>query len=241
MSNNTINKPENTSEPIPELINTNLPDKQYEEFQECCDFIEGEMDRNIVNWYKIRENSPHTMKGLFDTVTLLTEALLSEDEMFCSVVMTNLADDAKISDDVLWVIYVAANHQQLSSSDPKKNLTNNAKLIDLFIFNGLQTSLLALAIAGERERELFRKRRAHYNILSENEFVVKYLVPKYVAFTDIIYTSKLTPLEYWHEYDNTVRHYNGMGCSEMETFEKNETIRSHLYKNSLSQIDDNKN
>jgi len=237
---------EYTCEPIPEFIKAHFLKKQqaekYGEFEECCAFIEYEVDKNIVDWNKIRKNSPHTEKGLFDTVIQLTNALLSEDIETGDIIITKLLDEVEISSDVLFVTYIMANHELYSSSDPKKNLYKNTKLIDLFILFGLEKDLLALAIAGERLRWLSIKQRDHHDILEPNEFVVEYLVPKYIKGTDIIYMSqdsKLTPIEYWHDYDNTTCYIGGgfsSGNDTNEVFEKNTTIRDYLLKHTPSEI-----
>ena len=237
---------EYTCEPIPEFIRTHFLKKQaaekYAEFEECCNFIDGEIDKNIIDWQKIREKSCHDEKSLFETVSMVTEALQSEDEMFRSVVMTNLADDAKISEDVLWVTYVLANHELYYSRDPKKKLYESTRLIEEFIFSGLEKDLLALAISGERMRWLSRKQRDHHDILETNKFVVEYLVPKHVKGTDIIYMSehaKLTPLEYWDYYDNTTSYIGGGFCcgrDNTETFEKDKPIHDYLLTHTPANI-----
>jgi hypothetical protein len=226
-------------EPFPELFKRFFKSKQvketYTDFTECVQFIEDHIDYSIIDWTKMREKSPHTEQGLFDTVQLLTKALEGED----SSIIAKMRDDALITPDVLWITYIRANHRLFASKDPKKDLTKSKKLVDLFVFYGLEKDLLTLAICGERERELFNKRRAHYNILHENEFVVEYLVPQYVSHDQILYTpeesiglEKSTPLEIWHKYDNTTNHFGGGYCfwggDNIETFEKNERIRSYL-------------
>lgn len=233
---------EYTCEPIPEFIKAHFSKKQqtekYGEFEECCAFIEYEVDKNIVDWNKIRDQSHYAERGLFNMVTKLTNALLSEDIENGDIIITKLLDEVEISSDVLFVTYIMANHELYSSSDQKKNLYKNTKLIDLFILFGLEKDLLALAIAGERLRWLSIKHRDHHDILEPNEFVVEYLVPKYVKGEDIIYMSehdKLTPIEYWHYYDNTTCYIGGgfsSGRDTSEVFEKNTTIRDYLLKHS---------
>lgn len=208
----------------------------YINFEECVEFIENEIDdENIINWSELREKSPHkTEQALFEKSQQLTNALLRDDDG-ASIIVTEMLDDAEISADVLWITYITANHHLFASSDPKKNLKNNKALVDLFILFGLKKNLLTLAISGQRERMLFSKRRAHYNILYENEFVVKYLVPKFISGTDIIYKTEYvanTPLEYWNNYDNVLCYMGGGPRSNMdETFEKNEEIRLYLELN----------
>ena len=229
---------EYTREPVPEFIRSHFLKKQeankLKDFQECCSFIESEIDINIINWEKIRELSSHDEKRLFETVTMVTEALESKDELFRSAVMTKLADVGKISEDVLWLTYVLANHELYYSRDPKKKLYKNTRLIDEFISCGLVKELLALAIAGERMRWLSIKQRDHHNILKTNKFVVEYLVPKHVKGSDIIYScgmDNLTALEYWHHYDNTTQYIGGGICGvhdTMEVFTKDNSIYKYL-------------
>jgi len=226
-------------EPMPELFKRFFKTKQeaetYSNFEECVEFIEGEIDKDIINWTNVRETSPHTEKELFEKSQELTCALLRNDEAGVNA----MQDAGDITPDVLWVTYITANHRLFASQDPKKDLTENKALADLFVTQGLEKDLLALAIAGERERYLFVKRRAHYNILHENEFVVKYLIPRVISGTDIIYKSEnveLTPLAYWSYYDNTTTHFSGGFCSgrdNVESFEKDEKIRLYLELNTI--------
>ena len=105
-----------------------------------------------------------------------------------------------------------------------------------------------MAISGERLRYLTVKCRDHHNILNENEFVVEYLVPKYIQSNTIIYKFNhydydydnvnvhisLTPLDYWHYFNNITTYIGGgidNGCDNDKTFEKNEKIREYLEKN----------
>jgi hypothetical protein len=161
----------------------------------------------------------------------LTDALINN----YNYVVDWLAE-GDLTEDVLFVTYIMANHRLFASDDVNKRLYNNVQLIELFVAQGLEKNLLALAIAGERTRLLSRKQRDHYNILNTNEFVVKYLMPKYINGSDIIYDSdhaKLTSLEYWHYYDNTTSYFGGgfCGCSNnIEIFEKNQVIHDYLLK-----------
>ena len=207
--------------------------EQYTKFTECCAFIKNNIDKNIINWVKMRENSPHTEEGLFQNFQQLTEALININGPVKTV--SEMMDEGDISADVLWITYVSANHRLFASYAQKKDLTKNKELIELFLFYGLEKDLLTLAISGDRERYLSVRRRDHYDILHENEFVVEYLVPQYIATTDIIYKSdpdeEHTPLEYWHSYDNTTLYIGGgfsSGRDMTETFEKNEKIRIYL-------------
>ena len=226
-------------EPMPELFNRFFKAKQEAEkfglFKECVQFISNEIDKNIINWTNVRETSPHTEKELFEKSQQLTNALLRKEED-C---ITEMRDAGHLSPDVLWVAYVTANHRLFAiNKNPTKDLTKSKQLVDLFVNQGLAKELLVLAIAGERERNLYVKMRPHYNILHENEFVVEELVPRVISCTDIIYKwseqDKLTPLAYWDYYDNTVIHNRGdfwSGGGNTETFEKNKNIRLHLERN----------
>jgi hypothetical protein len=232
------------AEPMPELFKRFFTKKQeayiYHNFEECTEFIESEIDKSIIDWTKVRANSPHTEQVLFEISQRLKEALLQKDDT-CIKTMQDACD---ITPDVLWVIYINANHRLFASSDHKNDLTKNKTLVDLFVAQGLEKDLLALAIAGERERYLFVKRRAHYNTLFENEFVVKYLVPRIISSTDIIYKSdhiELTALAYWNYYDNTTTHMGGgfsYLCNNIETFEKNETIHLYLELHTLTPLEE---
>jgi hypothetical protein len=233
---------EYTCEPLPDFIRAHFLKKQqankYSDFEECCSFIECQIDRSIVDWVKIRENSPHTEKGLFETFVFLTDALLNEDKVAGDIIISNLRESGKLSSDVLFITYIMANHEFYLSHDPKKQLCKNTKLIDLFIFFGLEKDLMALAISGERLRWLSLRIRDHHDILFTNEFVVEYLMPTYIKGADIIYKSDdttLTSLEYWNHYDNTTYYFGGgfsLGRDDTETFEKDTTIRDYLTKHS---------
>lgn len=222
-------------EPMPELFKLFFKTKQDAEtfvtFKECVEFIGDVIDKDIINWTQHRENSPHTTeKELFEKSQQLTNALLRKDE----ACIKEMQDALDMTADVLWVTYITANHRLFASRDPNKDLTKSKQLVDLFVIQGLAKALLVLAIAGERERNLFVKRRAHYNILRENEFVVVELVPRVISGTDIIYKSEqdeLTSLAYWNYYDNTTTYMGGGFCfdgNNTETFKKNENIRLHL-------------
>jgi hypothetical protein len=245
---------EYTIEPIPEFIKTYFSEKQikeqYEKFEECMSFIEGEIELKIINWVLLRDKSPHTDKGVFNCFQKLTKALIENDE-FTDSIITDMNSSGDLTPDVLWITYIMANHELFESHDPKKNLKKNTKLIDLFIEKGIEKELLTLAISGERVRCLTVKCRDHHNILNENQFVVEYLVPKYIQSNTIIYkfnnydydydnvnvNISLTPLDYWHTFNN-ITTYIGRGLSNpcdndetFETFEKNENIREYLEKN----------
>lgn len=217
--------------PIPSAITAYFKNKQREanfaEFKECVAFIECNIDPNIVNWQEIHKQ---TDDELFENVNILINALLTDKT---DTVLKN--QPLLLTPEVLWVVYVLANHLFYSQNE-RKHLRTNTLLIDLFAWCRLEKQLLALAISGERERNLGSKQREHHDILYENEFVVKTLVPAYVSPSDHIYTQtvddqvseKLTPLEYWHYYSNTT--YIIGFHSEQREFKKNEEIRAYLEK-----------
>jgi hypothetical protein len=233
---------EYTCELIPNFIHAHFLKKQEAanraDFTQCCEFIDLEIDDNIIDWGKTRENSLHTEESLFDTVALLSEALSLddniEDNIEREIVLKILIDSGEISEDVLWVTYVTANHILYNSLEAKKNLRKNTKLVDLFVAQGLEKKLLALAIAGERLRMLSVKQRDHYDILETNAFVVEYLVPKYIKGSDVIYVFELhnlTALEYWNYYNNTTFYFGGgfgNGRDNNETFGKDTLIYDYL-------------
>jgi hypothetical protein len=243
---------EYSMQPIPEFVRDYFFKKQekakYDYFEECCEFIADNIDSNIVNWTDIRKKSPHlTMVSLFDTVNKVTEALLHEDGIEANIIISDIIDEEKLTADVLFVTYVMANHELYCSEDPKKSLRKNAWLIQLFISSGLEKDLLALAIAGERERMLSRKQRDHHDILETNLFVVEYLMPKYIRGSEIVYNSDnedLTPLGYWHYYNNTTSYIGGGFCSgqnNVDIFEKDQSIFEYLVKNTPLYIIDEVN
>ena len=230
------------SQPIPEVFQRFFTKKQeahiFGDFEECVEFIEDEIDKSVINWSKVRETSPHTKTALFEKSQQLMHALQRNDEEH----VMNMQEAGDLTPDVLWVTYVTVNHRLFASYDPKKNLTEKKALVELFVAQGLEKDLLVLAISGERERDLFVKRRAHYNILRENEFVVKYLVPRVISGSDIIYKSEYTPLTYWQTYDNTTSYMGGCfnpGYNNRETFEKNDNIRLYLESQSIGKLDPN--
>ena len=233
-------KTEYTIELIPEFIRSYFIEKQkkeeYKKFENCISFIEGEIDQNIVDW---NFHNSSDMK-LFNSFQKLTKALL-ENEEYGQSIITEMNSSGELTKDVLWITYIMANHQLYMSIDAKKSLTKNTTLIDLFIEKGLAKKLLALAISGERLRFLSVKQRDHYDILNENEFVVKYLFPEYIRRNTIIYKTNydddddddniLTPLEYWHNFSNKTTYIGGGICNGREinqTFEKNKEIMKYL-------------
>lgn len=225
-------KTEYVLEPIPNLFKIYFTEKQkkehYKKFQDCIDFISYEICNSIIKWNSDERDTNYT--ELFESYCNLTTALIINDES----AIKQMQIEGKINENVLWITYITANHRLFSwSSNNDKSLVNNTKLIELFIEYKLETNLLALAISGERVRMLSVKMRDHYNILYENEFVVRFLVPKYITNSTIIYKIddlSLNPIEYWEYFSNTTT-YIGGGCFSLdndETFKKNESILHYL-------------
>ena len=134
---------------------------------------------------------------------------------------------------ILWFVYTYTNHILYTSYDEIGKF--NSQLVDLFLEEGLEKQLLAIAISGERERYIDNKQRTHHDILCESETVVKALVPEYVSTDDIIKQERdndgvltLTPIQYWHYFDEKV--FNVCTLEE-ETFEKNKAILEYLKLN----------
>lgn len=206
--------------------------RRIENFEECVEFINNELDP-IIGFNYTRSMSD---KYLFESVRLLTNALINDDEETIRQMDLN----GQITEEVLWVTYVSANHQLFSSSVSSKKLTNNTRIIDMFIKIGLQDELLILAISGERLRYLDRHERSAHNILDENEFVVKYLVPRFILPTDMLYTTQqrdkevpMTALEYWHSFSTKLYDECNSVCNYLYSytphdFEKNDNIRIYL-------------
>ena len=232
-------KTEYVLEPIPSLFRSYFTAKQkkehYKKFAECVDFIEDEISSSIIEWVHdnvhIYDTDNSIDTELFESYCKLTIALIKNDE----VTIAQMQAEGQINENVLWITYVSANHRLFSwSNNDDKCLVKNTKLIELFIEYKLEKELLALAISGERLRILTIKRRDHYNILDENEFVVNFLVPKYVNISTIIYKLddlELKPIEYWNDFSNVTTYIGGGFCNGRdndETFEKNKSILEYL-------------
>lgn len=223
---------------IPNLFRIYFTEKQkkehYKTFQDCIDFISYEICNSIINWSRhgdVDYDHDRDYTELFESYCNLTIALIKNDES----AIKKMQDEGKINEKVLWITYVSANHRLFSwSNNNDKSLINNTKLIELFIEFKLETNLLTLAISGERVRMLSVKMRDHYNILYENEFVVRFLVPKYITNSTIIYKIddlSLNPIEYWQYFSNSTSYIGGGFCSGLdndETFQKNESILQYL-------------
>ena len=228
-----------SDEPLPAIIRqfftTKKAEADYEEFVNCTEFIHDNISSNIIYWQNIREESPHIgLPLLFQQVQQLTSALLLDDKE--AIAAMRNADS--LSDDVLWSVYVMANHELYHSQNEEKNelLKKNARLVELFLENGLGNPLLALAISGERLRDLTIHSRDHHDILRENIFVVQMLVPKHIPAKHLFYNESyayeknkwhwMTPLEYFEDFSNKTYSINPF--QPPETFEKNADIHQYL-------------
>jgi hypothetical protein len=231
---------------IPECIRKHFESKKlslkFENFKECLNFIDCNIEPEIIGFYKFFTRDEQTLHELFTNVTNLTEALIDQNHSF--IEKMNSAGD--ITADVLWVTYVSANHKLFKSLKKENDLSNNEKLIELFIARGLHKKLLILAISGERVRGITSKIRDSHNILFDNEFVVRKLVPKHVSVNEPIYaivtddtgadtgadtSDTLTPLQYWHHFSNQTFDFNECFAYSRhgpDVFDKNDSIRVYL-------------
>jgi hypothetical protein len=203
---------------VTDYFKTKKRETKFNEFIECIEFIEANIDTNIINWKEIHQMSN---EELFYNVNCVVNALLDDTK--------KTTIDVSVTPEVLWVVYVMANHVFYSQNE-RKRLRTNMFLIELFIYRNLEKQLLALAISGERERNLGNKQHEHHDILYENEFVVKTLVPRQIMPSEHIYTEtdgqRFTPLEYWHYFSNKT--YSIGFHTIVREFEKNEAIRVYL-------------
>ena len=204
-----------------------LLNKHIEYFEECLDFINTEID------HMIGFNYSRTMSDryLFDSFRLLTHALIHNDES----IIHEMKENGQLTHEVLWFTYVYGNHEFYFDSQPRKNIRNNTRIIDLFIDFNLEHDLLVLAISGERVRETNRHIRSNHNILRENETVVKYLVPDYISPQDYLRVcqsdaneKKVTALQYWHDFSNETYDICDVQYNHPFTFDKNQNIRFYL-------------
>ena len=204
-------------------------DQFRENFKECLDFMDN-IDRVLVDITKLRETSPHSEEELLVLVRRLTEALCADDR----VSIAEMEEAYEITEEVLWVTYILANHELYWSHIPGRNLRKNIPLIKLFIEAGIHDRLLLLAVSGERERCLDIHHRTHHDILHENEYVVRYLVPKYFQ-PRMVFALRMgmgvtykSAFKYYTEFSNDMYNCNPQ-CNE-EPFKKNENILLHLLK-----------
>jgi hypothetical protein len=216
-----------------------LDEIRFNQFELCVEFIRCELDYIVNNDI----SSDIDMCRLYDSFRLLTKALLEDDDE----IIEEMKKEGLITSEVLWVTYVHANHDLYKSASHKTKLQHSDRLIQLFVELFLVKDLLTVAISGERERYLDSHQRSHHDILNENEYVVKKIVPLFVKPNEIlnmnspIITMRKTPLEYWHSYSNIT---NDIGPYNIQhSFEKNEDIRrfleekEHEYKSWMNWFD----
>ncbi len=204
-------------------------DKFRANFKECLGFMTG-IDNDLVDIENLRKTSPHSEDKLFTLVRRLTDALWVDDRGCIS----EMKNSGEISEEVLWVTYVMANHELFWSSIPGRELRTNIPLIKLFIDAGLHGNLLLLAVSGERERCLDIHHRTQHNILHDNVYVVRYLVPKHFQPRTMVVLKRgrvvtyNSAYKYYTEFSNEL--YNCNPHYLEEPFEKNEYILLHLLK-----------
>lgn len=226
-----------TLEKIPQVVREFYSLKKYEQdfdmFEECLSFINDEIGEELLNFHDLREKSCVTNIGLFIQVQALKNALIHRDEES----IKKLKDNGDIKPDVLWVTYILENHQLYWTFNKKKSLRNSALLVDLFVEQNLHENLLLIAISGERLRTCSIKQKDHHNILSDNIFVVKQLVPKHIKGRDELRFNekKMNALEYYCEFSNKM--YSISPFVEEEYFDKNENIREYLEEHTKGEID----
>ena len=205
-------------------------DQFQADFKECLDFMDN-IDRPLVDIKKLRETSLHSEEALLAFVRRLTDALCADDRE-C---IAEMQEAGELTEEVLWITYVLANHELYWSHIPGRNLRKNIQLIKLFINAGLHDLLLLVAISGERERCLDNHHRTHHDILHENAYVVRYLVPTYfqprtlIKLRDSNDVTSISAYTYYTEFCNALYNCNPF-CDKEEPFEKNETILLHLLK-----------
>jgi hypothetical protein len=90
-------------------------------------------------------------------------------------------------------------------------------------------------VSGERERELDLHIRTHHDILHENIYVVRYLVPKYFSPRSVFElrtgrgVTYKSAYKYYTEFSNTMYNCNPFSPSE-KPFEKNQDMLLHFLK-----------
>jgi hypothetical protein len=216
--------------------------EEMENFQECLTFIQSNIPRTIIDWESIRETSPHTSAELFVYSQKLKFSLVAHDEL----ALQSLKDNNELTDDVLWVTYISANHELLWSRDEhiRYTLQHSIRLTKLFIARHLEHKLLTLAISGERQQYLSVHVRDSHDILHDNAFVVEMLVPAYVGINCGIIkydncegeeATILTPLDYFDDFSNETFSICPDRWNEPIYFNKNEDIRLYLQKCKVQQ------
>ena len=197
-------------------------------FKECLEFMDN-IEHTLVDIKKLRETSQQSEEELLALVRRLTDALCVNDRE-C---IAEMKEAGEITEEVLWVTYVLANHELYWSHIPGRNLRKNIPLIKLFINAGIHDRLLLLAVSGERERCLDIHHRTHHDILHENEYVVRYLVPTYFQPRTLILLREgpcvtyISAYTYYTDFCNAMYNCNPF-CDKEEPFDKNENILLHL-------------
>lgn len=212
-----------------------LEDNFRANFKECLVFMRN-IDDTLVDIENLRETSSHSEEELLTLVRYLTNALCVNDRKY----IAEMKESGKITEEVLWLTYVMANHELYWSTIPGRNLRKNIALINLFIETNIHDRLLLVAISGERERCLDIHQRTHHDILHENVYVVRFLVPTYfqprTVFElkkglDVTYNSAY---KYYTEFSNEL--FNCNPTFYEEPFEKNKYILLHLLKCIMEEI-----
>ena len=196
----------------------------------------GNIDDTLVDIENLRESSQHSEEELLALVRCLTDALCVNDRE-C---IAEMKEFGKITEDVLWVTYVMANHELYWSTIPVRNLRKNIALIKLFIEENIHDRLLLVAISGERERCLDVHQRTHHDILHENVYVVRFLVPTYFQPRTVFVLKRglddtyNSAYKYYTEFSNEL--FNCNPAFYEEPFEKNKYILLHLLKCIMEEI-----
>jgi len=247
---------EYTIEPTQECVQNyfaqKLEDYNREQFDDCLYFMNNEINRGLIDTETLRENSEYSKDELYSLVRRLTIGLRGDPVSplltsgglgACSLLTSGGLGACSLltsgglgacPQEVLWITYIMANHKHFRSNIPGRDLRQNIPLINMFIKAGLHGRLLLLAISGERERTLDIHRYSHDNILCENIYVVRYLVPRYFNASSLIALNKIpgfepvTPYSYYNDFSNLLFNCNP-GVNE-EPFEKNKEILLYLLK-----------
>ena len=212
-----------------------LEDNFRANFKECLVFM-GNIDDTLVDIENLRETSPHSEEELLALVRCLTDALCVNDR----ACIAEMKKSGKITEDVLWVTYVMANHELYWSTIPGRKLRKNIALIKLFIEANIHDRLLLVAISGERERCLDVHQRTHHDILHENVYVVRFLVPTYFQPRTVFVLKRglddtyNSAYKYYTEFSNEL--FNCNPAFYEEPFEKNKYILLHLLKCIMEEI-----
>lgn len=221
--------------------------EKMEEYSKCLEFILTNVSEDIMKMPGLRsadkkydyifeydedmELQAREKEKLFNAGETLMNLLANKDKIGIHKFRTTVSDSIDFTS-ILWFVYTYTNHTLYTHFDAIGNY--NDQLVELFVMQGLQKQLLAIAISGERERYVDNHQRTHHDILYESESVVKALVPVYVQPYDIImeeYNNNneiftLTPVQYWHHFSNTV--FNVCPPFQEEKFEKNKEILDYL-------------